>query len=121
MDLLSFFALGIIVFVFLTLAYGIVAIHDIPYNMPKRAITRTEMPSIAAGWVSLFTLHAIWPFWWIWATAYHPEHGYAGRPKQRVSNDTAAGLNPGDRDKRLTELEARLAQLETPLEKRLES
>jgi hypothetical protein len=53
MDLLSFFALGIIVFVFLTLAYGIVAIHDIPYNMPKRAITRIKMPSMQRGWVSL--------------------------------------------------------------------
>jgi hypothetical protein len=21
-----------------------------------------------AGWVSLFTLHVIWPFLWIWAT-----------------------------------------------------
>jgi hypothetical protein len=53
MDLLSFFALGIIVFVFLTRAYGIVAIHDIPYNMPKRAITRIKMPSMQRGWVSL--------------------------------------------------------------------
>ena len=35
MDLLSLFALGIIVFVFLTLAYGIVAIHDIPDNIAK--------------------------------------------------------------------------------------
>ena len=30
MDFLSYFALAIIIFVFLTLAYGIVAIHDIP-------------------------------------------------------------------------------------------
>jgi uncharacterized protein DUF3302 len=86
MDLLSFFALGIIVFVFLTLAYGIVAIHDIPYNMPKRAITRTEMPSIAAGWVSLFTLHAIRPFLWIWATVYRPERGYGFSSSPPVSS-----------------------------------
>ena len=35
MDFLSFFALGIILFTFLTLAYGIIAIHDIPYNIAK--------------------------------------------------------------------------------------
>ena len=33
MEFLSYFALAIIVFVFLTLAYGIIAIHDIPYNI----------------------------------------------------------------------------------------
>ena len=38
---------------FLTRAYGIVAIHDIPCNMPKRAITRIKMPSMQRGWVSL--------------------------------------------------------------------
>ena len=114
-------ALGIIILVFLTLVFGIVAIHDIPYNIAKARNVPHQDAIHPTVCVSLFTLHAIWPFLWIWATAYHPEHGYAGRPKQRVSNDTAAGLNPGDRDKRLTELEARLAQLETPLEKRLES
>ena len=30
----------------------------------------------AAGWVSLFTLHALWPFLWIWAMAYRPERGW---------------------------------------------
>jgi hypothetical protein len=39
-------ALGIIILVFLTLAFGIVAIHDIPYNIAKRAISRIKMPSI---------------------------------------------------------------------------
>jgi Protein of unknown function (DUF3302) len=121
MDFLSYFALAVLFFVFLTLAYGMIAIHDIPYHMAKKRNHPHQDAIHYGGWISLFTLHAIWPFLWIWATAYHPEHGYAGRPKQRVSSDTAAGLDPGDRDKRLRELEARLAQLETPPEKRLES
>jgi hypothetical protein len=29
-----------------------------------------------AGWVSLFTLHAIWPFLWIWATLYREDRGW---------------------------------------------
>lgn len=76
MDFLSYFALGIIVFVFLTLAYGIIAIHDIPYNIAKARNHPHQDAIHAAGWVSLFTLHAIWPFLWIWATIYRPERGY---------------------------------------------
>ena len=76
MDFLSFFALAIIVFVFLTLAYGIIAIHDIPYNIAKARNHPHQDAIHAAGWVSLFTLHAIWPFLWIWATIYRPERGY---------------------------------------------
>ncbi|EIQ02726.1 inner membrane yiaW domain protein [Shigella flexneri K-1770] len=26
--------------------------------------------------MSLFTLHVIWPFLWIWATLYQPERGW---------------------------------------------
>ena len=61
---------------FLTLAYGIVAIHDIPYNIAKARNHPHQDAIHAAGWVSLFTLHAIWPFLWIWATFYRPERGY---------------------------------------------
>jgi hypothetical protein len=61
MDFLSFFALGIILFTFLTLAYGIIAIHDIPYNIAKARNHPHQDAIHAAGWVSLFTLHAIWP------------------------------------------------------------
>jgi hypothetical protein len=59
MDFLSYFALAIIVFVFLTLAYGIIAIHDIPYNIAKERNHPHQDAIHAAGWVSLFTLHAI--------------------------------------------------------------
>jgi hypothetical protein len=76
MDFLSYFALTIIVFVFLTLAYGLIAIHDIPYNTAKERSHPHQDAIQAAGWVSLFTLHAIWPFLWIWATIYRPDRGY---------------------------------------------
>ncbi|MEW8688595.1 MAG: DUF3302 domain-containing protein, partial [Candidatus Thiodiazotropha sp.] len=29
-----------------------------------------------AGWVSLFTLHVIWPFLWIWSTLYREDRGW---------------------------------------------
>jgi Protein of unknown function (DUF3302) len=74
-DALSYFALAILIFVILTLAYGMIIIHDIPYHIAKAQDHPHQDAIHAAGWVSLFTLHAIWPFLWIWATIYRPERG----------------------------------------------
>lgn len=74
---LNYFALGVLIFVFLVLFYGIIAIHDIPYNMAKKRNHPHADAIHTAGWISLFTLHAIWPFLWIWATLYQPERGGA--------------------------------------------
>lgn len=63
---LNYFALGVLIFVFLVLFYGIIAIHDIPYNMAKKRNHPHADAIHTAGWISLFTLHAIWPFLWIW-------------------------------------------------------
>jgi len=90
MDFLSYFALGIIIFVFLTLAYGLIAIHDIPYNIAKARKHPHQDAIHTAGWVSLFTLHAIWPFLWIWATIYRPERGYGFSGSRPVPEPTDA-------------------------------
>jgi hypothetical protein len=87
MDFLSYFALAILIFVVLTLAYGMIAIHDIPYHIAKQRDHPHQDAIHAGGWISLFTLHAIWPFLWIWATAYHPVHGYAGTPRGKMDRD----------------------------------
>ncbi|EIM25354.1 DUF3302 domain-containing protein [Microvirga lotononidis] len=73
---LDYVALGILVFVVLTLFYAIIAIHDIPYQIAKRRDHPHQDAINAAGWVSLLTLHALWPFLWIWAMAYRPERGW---------------------------------------------
>src|SRR6266550_5959730 len=89
MDFLSYFALLILIFVVLVLAYGMIAIHDIPYHIALKRDHPHQDAIHAAGWISLFTLHAIWPFLWIWATAYHPEGGYAGKPRERVDTEVS--------------------------------
>lgn len=114
MDGLSYFALGILFFVVLTLAYGMIAIHDIPYHIAKARNHPHQDAIHAGGWVSLFTLHAIWPFLWIWATSYHPEHGYSGIPKKQKDLVTGAGTPDVDR---LAALESRLAELEAEVKK----
>jgi len=70
---LDWVTLGIWVVVILVLVYGIVAIHDIPHAVAKKRNHPHEDAIEAAGWVSLFMMHALWPFLWIWAYYYKPE------------------------------------------------
>jgi hypothetical protein len=64
---------GIWIVVIAILTYGIVAIHDIPASIAKKRHHPHADAIEAAGWVSLFMLHALWPFLWIWAMYYKPE------------------------------------------------
>jgi len=73
---LNYFALGILIFVVIVMFYGIIAIHDIPAQIAESRHHPHADAIHAAGWVSLFTLHVLWPFLWIWAMAYKPERGW---------------------------------------------
>jgi hypothetical protein len=73
---LNYFALGVLVFVVVVLFYGIIAIHDIPAKIAEARHHPHADAIHAAGWVSLFTLHVLWPFLWIWAMTYRPERGW---------------------------------------------
>lgn len=73
---LDYFALGVIFFVAIVLFYGIIVIHDIPYEIAHKRNHPHADAIHVAGWVSLFTLHVIWPFLWIWATLYREERGW---------------------------------------------
>jgi len=110
MDFLSWFALVLLIFVILTLAYGMIAIHDIPYIIAKKRNHPHQDAIHYGGWVSLFTLHAIWPFLWIWATAYHPVHGYKGRPRveNELSDTDVAGDSPAEN--KIQSLEAKVSE-----------
>ena len=71
--MLDYIALGILIFTAISLLFGAIAILDIPY---KIAVNRNHPHQDAiyyAGWVSLFTLHAIWPFLWVWSAAYRED------------------------------------------------
>lgn len=74
--MLDYFALILLIFVALVLFYGIIAIHDIPYEIAKSRQHPQQDAIHIAGWISLFTLHVIWPFLWIWATLYRPDRGW---------------------------------------------
>lgn len=99
---LNYFALGLLIFVIVVLFYGIIAIHDVPYLISKKRDHPHQDAIHAAGWVSLFTLHALWPFLWIWAMAYRPQRGWGFSSPPTVPSDPIE----------LQELRDRLAELE---------
>lgn len=74
--MLEYIALGILIFAAVVLFYGIIAIHDIPYDIAKHRNHPHQDAIHVAGWVSLLTLHVIWPFLWIWATLYREDRGW---------------------------------------------
>jgi len=70
---LDWITLGIWILVIIILVYGIIAIHDIPASVARKRNHPHTDAIEAAGWVSLFMMHALWPFLWIWAYYYKPE------------------------------------------------
>ncbi|MEH6453795.1 MAG: DUF3302 domain-containing protein [Psychromonas sp.] len=67
---LDYLSLGILFTVLLILIYGLIIIHDIPYEMAKKRNHPHAEAIHIAGWISLFFLHVLWPFLWIWASMY---------------------------------------------------
>ncbi len=104
---LDYFALGLLLFVGITLFYGLIAIHDIPYEIAKHRDHPQQDAIHVAGWISLFTLHAIWPFLWIWATLYREDRGWGFQQTvQKAEHDL------GSIHEDLAALSHRLAHLE---------
>ena len=103
---LDYFALIVLCFVGIVLFYGIIVIHDIPYEIAVKRNHPHQDAIHVAGWVSLFTLHAIWPFLWIWATLWRDDRGWGmaqsnGEPVPL--NQEIAGLA-----RRIEQLESRI-------------
>lgn len=108
---LDYFALGVLLFVIIVVFYGVIAIHDIPYEIAKKRNHPQQDALHIAGWVSLFTLHAIWPFLWIWATLYREDRGWGFNTvmkREQALEDDVEALR-----QTVTELQSRLQQLES--------
>lgn len=108
---LDYFALGIIFFVAIFIFYGVIAIHDIPYEIAKDRNHPQQDAIHVAGWVSLFTLHAIWPFLWIWATLYREDRGWGFN--QVIENEQVLDSEVKGLTETVRKLEQRLAAVES--------
>ena len=107
---LNYFALGLLFFVVIVLVYGIIAIHDIPARIAHARHHPHQDAIHAAGWISLFMLHLLWPFLWIWAMMYRPDRGwgFAHNPGEPASPEEAVA--------ELEQLRHRVAVIEAKLE-----
>jgi len=104
---LDYVALGIFVTISIFLIYLIIYIHDIPYEIAKKRNHPHQDAIHIAGWVSLFLMHVIWPFLWIWAYLYKPEQGW-GLESVEVKL-------PKDNITQLTKLQQQVEELENKL------
>ncbi|MEV3803342.1 DUF3302 domain-containing protein [Aeromonas veronii] len=104
---LDYFALGLLVFVALVIFYGVIVIHDIPYEIAKHRNHPHQDAIHVAGWVSLFTLHVLWPFLWIWATIYRPDRGWGFSQRLQKDEEELAALK-----QELADLKSRINTIE---------
>lgn len=104
---LDYFALGLLVFVGLVIFYGVIVIHDIPYEIAKHRNHPHQDAIHVAGWVSLFTLHVLWPFLWIWATIYRPDRGWGFSQRLQKDEEELAAIK-----QELADLKSRINTIE---------
>ncbi len=106
---LDYFALAMLIFVSLVIFYGIIVIHDIPYEIAKERNHPHQDAIHVAGWVSLFTLHILWPFLWIWATLWREDRGWGFNKLQAETHDIHMRVD--ELTEQVATLKAELAKL----------
>ena len=103
---LNYLALAILLLGLIAVFYTFIYIHDIPYDIAKHRNHPQKEAIHVACWLSLFTLHAIWPIVFIWAVS-----------KQGPVSVAVAGQPPSDphSTRRLADLEDKVRKLEKQL------
>ena len=106
---LDYFALFMTFFVSIFVFYAIIAIHDIPYEIAHKRNHPHQDAIHVAGWVSLFTLHVLWPFLWIWSTLYRDDRGWG-------FSSSGAADDSGKLEKQIEELTAKVEAMQAALD-----
>jgi len=103
--ILNYAALVILIIGLTLVFYTFIYIHDIPYAIAKKRNHPQSEAIHYACWLSLFTLHAIWPIVFIWALIDH-------KPiPVRITG--GAGDGEDGLQGRIAALEARIRDLES--------
>lgn len=102
---LDYLALFLLLLSITVVFYTFIYIHDLPHKIAKEREHPHEEAIHVACWLSLFTLHAIWPIVFTWAVS-HKKHA--------PSNTLGIATGGNDLPQRLAQLEERLKKLEQP-------
>jgi hypothetical protein len=94
----EYLSLGILCLGLTMLIYGLVWLHGIPHQIAKANNHPHHRTIHVACWLSVFTLHAIWPLVYLWAIM--PGHSLGMKADGAVTENLQA---------RVAELERRLA------------
>ena len=108
---LDYLSLFILIMGLTLVFYAFIYIHDLPYKIAhKRHHPQAEAIHVAC-WLSLFTLHALWPFVYIWACMHPKTEEDAAKGKAAPFTGATAAASNGsvaDLSKRLNRIEERL-------------
>mgnify|MGYP000571997697 CR=1 FL=1 len=107
---LDYAALFLIFFVGIFVFYAVIVIHDIPYEIAVHRNHPHQDAIHVAGWVSLFTLHVLWPFLWIWSTLYREDRGW-GFKHGHSGEKAPEHADLASIQQQLTELQEQLSHL----------
>jgi len=113
---LDYFALFMTFFVSIFIFYSIIAIHDIPYEIARKRNHPHQDAINVAGWVSLFTLHVLWPFLWIWSTLYREDQGWGFNTDNTADVGTRADVS--EIQKKIDELAAKVESMQIAMDEK---
>lgn len=103
--MLEYVTLGILCIGLTLVFYTFIFIHDLPYVIAKKRDHPQAEAIHVACWLSLFTLHALWPLVFLWAVA-----------KRAPIGIEIAGAQPtAELENRVANLEAQLGELTAKL------
>lgn len=101
---LDYLALALLLLSLTAVFYLFIYIHDLPHTIAKGRGHPHEEAIHVACWLSLVTLHAMWPIVFIWAIAH--------KKGQAHLTLVSAGGTADDLARQLAALEARLKAME---------
>ncbi len=106
---LNYLALTMIVIMIVGIYFLFLYIHELPYEAAKHRGHPHADAIFVACWISLFTMHALWPIIFIWALTH------SGKEQPALAAPTPAPNPNGlpESPRKIAELEARIMQLET--------
>jgi len=88
--------------------YGFIYVHDLPYKIAKKRHHPHAEAIHVACWLSLFTLHAIWPIVYIWSVMHE-------KAEEGAQKSTTPRMEPVTALAHSTDVGVRLARLEQRL------
>jgi hypothetical protein len=106
---LEYLALGLLLLIVTGLFYVFMYIHDIPYEMAEKRHHPQKEAIYWGCWLSLFTLHVLWPFLFLWAVSK------PGKVELARGDGPGDSLGSGDTANEVRQLREQLATLQARL------